>query len=205
MLTDWSNCARCNLGNKRTGNVKLASNNKGRVMLILSEILEKEDRRWNFLEKILDNASEGKLDSWDLSIVDVVGCVTPRKAGKFSHPFKDTTDLTTTQIGACKERIYHIIDTVDPNVIIISGPAAARSLGIISGLRKMFETEELREVDIKGHLVKVPRMVGAVPTFNWLVNNFSRDPDGSTANTVRLFRKAIQYSNLTEEKIGGQS
>jgi len=202
MLTNWSDCERCILAKSRVGDVRMWSNENGRIMLILSESFDLEDRRKVFLEKVLENASEGKIDSFDLCITEVVGCNTNRGTANLNNAFKDTTQLKPKEIGACKPRLHHIIDTIDPDIIIVSGAAAARSIGIVSGLLKMFNTKEIREVEIPGHIIKVPRMVAAVPTFNWLANNFSRDPEGPTATVVQLFRKIIEYSNLKKELLG---
>jgi len=205
MLIDWHNCQRCDLHKSRKGSVKMCTNSNGKIMLILSESIPEDDRRKVFLEKVLENASESSVDSYDLAIVEVVGCDTDRSVSSLNNPFKDTTGLKPKEIGVCKARIHHLIDQVDPHLIIVSGAAAARSVGLISGLTKMFNTQEIREVEIPGHLMKVPRMVAAIPTLNWLANNFSRDPEGSTATVVRLFRKAIDYSKLRDQVIGDKN
>ncbi len=183
----------------------MCTNNNGKIMLILSESIPDDDRRKVFIEKVLENASESSLDSFDLAIVEVVGCDTGRGTANLSNPFKDTTGLKPKEIGVCKPRIHHLIDQVDPHLIIVSGAAAARSIGIVSGLKKMFETQEVREVEIPGHLIKIPRMVSAIPTINWLANNFSRDPEGPTANLVQLVRKIIDYSSLRDRLIGDKN
>lgn len=205
MLTSWLKCERCELSKKRKGEVRLSSNDNGKIMLILSESFDSNDRRHNFLQKVMESASESKLDSFDLAIVETVGCETGRSTTDMNIPFKDEVELTVQQIGACKERVNYLIDKVDPHIIIASGSPAARSLGITAGLTKMFNTKEVREVEIPGHLIKVPRMVAVVPTFNWLANNFSRDPEGPTALTVQLFRKCIDYSKLIDQVIGDKN
>lgn len=180
----------------------MESNTSSKIMLLLSEDIEDGDRRRVFLERVLDNASEGSMDSYDICIVCVVGCSFKRNSKLLNNPFKDACNLSTTELRACKDRVLYIIDKVDPHIIIASGVPASKMLGIKSGFLKMFNTKEIREVPIQGHLIKINRPVMNIPTFNWLSQNFSRDPEGPTANAVHSFRKAIEYSNIFKDIIG---
>ena len=199
MQTNWNDCSRCVLFKKRVGQVKGVYNEQGRILLILSEPSNEMSAR--FLDKAIANASDNKMDSHDLAITEVVGCSFERTNQK-NFPFKGMCSIPSVAITTCRERALYLIDKVDPHIIIASGLPAAKIIGIKSGSLTQFNNREIKEVQVKGHLIKIPRMVMVIPTLSWLIKNFTRDPEGPTAHCVNIFRKAIEYSELRQETIG---
>lgn len=205
MQKNWSNCQKCELANNRKLPIEPTMEKTGiGIMLLLSEDRYSKEAT-SFFKKVLHNASEDKIASFDFTTVNVVGC--PRGSWSFTRkeentPFKSMCGLSQKQVSSCRDRVLHLIDKTDPDIIIAVGLPAAKSIGVTSGHTKFFNSETPRELEIRGHLVKIPRVVMLIPTLLWLSCNISMDEDGPTAKAVRTLRTAINYYNLKKDLIG---
>lgn len=206
MQTNWSNCQKCELANNRKAQTEPTMGKAGiGIMLLLSEDKYSKEAT-SFFKKVLDNASEEKIGSFDFTTANVVGCPRSQNNRRLERaPFKDMCGLTSKQISSCRDRVLSIIDRMDPDIIIAVGLPAAKSIGVISGHTKFFNSEAPREIEIRGHLTKIPRVVMLLPTLAWLSSNISMDDDGPTAKAVRTLRTAINYYNLKKDLIGDKN
>jgi uracil-DNA glycosylase family 4 len=208
---EWESCQKCEI---RDGTAQVcfgAGSSRARFLFItdrpdFSDIEEGAPLVSGEVAAIFDTTlSHSGLSRSDVFVTPLTGCVPYliRPATEENEETVDVRDPTREEVANCLSRIYDIIYSVDPEVIIAMGEGPWKAL-VSASARGRFRTittaqGHMFECEVPGQYRTLRYPVIAAPGVSQIIKNPSASKHGPTAVLVRIIYTAAHHVGVLDK------
>jgi DNA polymerase len=199
LAKEWDVCEKCKLCESRERVVFGDGAADASLMIIGEAPGEVEDSTGTPFQGKTKEIVDDLLHSFgsnreEVFITNVVACRPVDSNGKYRTPNK-------TEIGACKERLYKIIEAVDPTVLLLLGSTAVKLLTSARSVTSVANDPAIPRLSasIPGQCITVQRDAFATFHPSYIANNPGETEGSPLHRAWETWKKAFAVSDQYNE------